>query len=346
MNIKQVMNTLVMPFKKNESKLRKNYEHACSNGYCPTTKEIENSAIKELANRLKAATEKETLTNILEWQDRNIVSWFERFPLSPILLALALVLFPSLVLWLTIPSLNIQILSWLVVISGTTTATTLGITILMISYYRKMPLKQLYNIFRPSIPINFLIENKLGVCRDYAKLTACLLANIYPDAEIYFVRAPQHVATGIMIDNSPPVYMLDKQLPIVTIDKWHERWHKHRWSEKTMEKLKGNCLESVDIKSYLSKNKSTEPNIEKLATEMMTLLNIEEQTDDKAVSLEIPWKKGAILYEDNEVVNYSLARRLETKISSELIRRSQITRIEISQQKDDLTFLIRFSQNK
>ena len=38
----------------------------------------------------------------------------------------------------------------------------------------------------PSISMNFLLENKLGVCRDYAKLTACLLLNIYPNAEIYF----------------------------------------------------------------------------------------------------------------------------------------------------------------
>jgi hypothetical protein len=113
-----------------------------------------------------------------------------------------------------------------------------------------------------------------------------------------------------------------------------------------MEKVKGNCLESVDINSYLSKTKSTEPSTEKLATEMMKLLNIKEQTDDKAILLEIPWKKGAKLYEDNEIVNYSLARRLETRISSELIRINQITRIEISRQNDDLTFLISFNQNK
>lgn len=83
---------------------------------------------------------------------------------------------------------------------------------------------------------------------------------------------------------------------------------------------------------------------------MTELLNIKEQTDDKTISLQkpipIPWKNGAILYEENEMTDYSLSRYLETKISSELIRIDQITKIEISPHKDDLTFLIRFRQNK
>jgi len=81
---------------------------------------------------------------------------------------------------------------------------------------------------------------------------------------------------------------------------------------------------------------------------MTKLLNIEEQTDEEAISLEIPirWKKGSILYEENEMVNYSLGRYLETKISSEIVRMDQITGIETNRYKDDLKFLIRFSQNK
>lgn len=230
----------MMPFKKNESKLQKNYEHACNEGYCPTTKEIENSAIRELANRLKAASKKETLTNILEWQDRNILFWPERWPVS-ILFRVTLVTLIFFPLFLPVFLFYSQIL-WLIIVMAilaSSAVTTFLILIIILKYVRKIPLKQgLWNIFVTSIPMNSLLENKLGVCRDYAKLTACLLFNIYPDAEVYFVHAPQHVATGIMIENSPPVYMLDKQLPMVTISKWHERWHKHSWSEKTMEKVK------------------------------------------------------------------------------------------------------------
>ena len=69
--------------KKREKKSKENYENACWKGYCPSLAERENSRIKELANRLNNGTsDKEVLTNVLEWQDRNIVFWFERYPLS------------------------------------------------------------------------------------------------------------------------------------------------------------------------------------------------------------------------------------------------------------------------
>ena len=78
---------------------------------------------------------------------------------------------------------------------------------------------------------------------------------------------------------------------------------------------------------------------------MTKLLDIREQTDVDASLLEmqIPLKKGATLYEDNEMVNYSLARWLETKISRELIRINQISGIEVVRHDGDLMFLIRFS---
>lgn len=42
--------------------------------------DMENPELRKLADRLKGDTEKETLTNILEWQDRNIKFWWERWP--------------------------------------------------------------------------------------------------------------------------------------------------------------------------------------------------------------------------------------------------------------------------
>ena len=48
--------------------------------FLPTLKDIENEELKNLADRLKGDSDKETLTNILEWQDRNIQFWWERWP--------------------------------------------------------------------------------------------------------------------------------------------------------------------------------------------------------------------------------------------------------------------------
>lgn len=47
--------------------------------FCPTVEDIENKELGKLAKRLKGDSDKETLTNILEWQDRNIIGWSNRW---------------------------------------------------------------------------------------------------------------------------------------------------------------------------------------------------------------------------------------------------------------------------
>lgn len=322
------------------SKIMKNiksrlyYTFSCWLGYCPTSSEIENIKVKELSNKLKSTSFKETLTNILEWQDRNLVFWIERYPLSTVLgvlTALSVIVF-ILFLWL-----NIQFLRDATIVLGTSTITTFGIIILYICYYRRLPITQFLKIFSGSLPINWVLENKFVVCRDYAKLTSCLLSNIFPDAELYFVHAQNHVATGIMIENR--VYVLDQHLPVLTVDKWNLRDNIIK-----IQKIKQNNLESVKIKSILSIINYPKIDTEKLVCEMTKLLNLKKQTDNlKESVLEIkPWRKGVLLYEDNEIVNYSLASRLKMNILNEGVQLRQVTRLEIVPDKDDLEFKIFF----
>lgn len=64
---------------------------------CPTSKDLKNEELKKLAERLKENSEKETLTNILEWQERNIQAWIDRYLLRIVLIFL---IFPFLyILW-------------------------------------------------------------------------------------------------------------------------------------------------------------------------------------------------------------------------------------------------------
>lgn len=46
--------------------------------FLPSLEDIKNEELKELANKLKADSKNEELTNILEWEDRNIVGWDDR----------------------------------------------------------------------------------------------------------------------------------------------------------------------------------------------------------------------------------------------------------------------------
>jgi len=46
--------------------------------FLPTSEDMENEELKSLANRLKGDSNKETLTNILEWEERNVIGWADR----------------------------------------------------------------------------------------------------------------------------------------------------------------------------------------------------------------------------------------------------------------------------
>lgn len=304
-----------------------------------------------MADRLKGRSYKETLTNILDWQEQNIEFWTERHPLRTILenfvswsLIIGTFAFFGLIVFIALSFHSINLLLslatwytaiWLTIIL-TGAIVILAVTMQVIHSNRKIPvLKGLKNAFSNSLPINYLLKNKLGVCRDYAKLTACLLLNIYPEEEIYFAHAPNHVATGIVIEKR--LYMLDQRLPILTIDSWKE----YRHLKGKLDKLGRNSIESFDSKSFLSQTTDGSLDTKQLASTVSKLLNIKEQTDNESnLIVKIPWRKGRIQYQDDEMVNYSLSRWLRTKISMELIDLSQITKIEVISEKEDLVFLI------
>ena len=63
----------------------------------PTLDDIKNEDLKKLANRLKGNSDKNTLTNILEWEERNIRVWDDRiymFAMFSLLIVLSGVLLP------------------------------------------------------------------------------------------------------------------------------------------------------------------------------------------------------------------------------------------------------------
>lgn len=331
-----------MPFKKNpEQKAKQRYENACSSDYCPNLADRENIKIKELANRLKADSKKETLANISEWQNNNMKYWFERFPLSRILLGffLGFIVYFSIssVVWIS-AHVNIIWLGWLVGILGTISGTLFAVTVLMF-INRKLSLWDFFKLWSKLSP-DFLLEEKLAVCRDYAKLSANLLFNIYPESYVYFVHATMHVATGIYVEDK--LYILDKYLPVATFDKWHELWHKSRFSDKGVEKAKGDSMESVDLNTLLSKSSEERTDIDKLVNKMKRLLGIQSSIENNgSVTLKLwHWKNGAILYEDDKIVNYSVSRRLRSLISAQLVTQTQIGDLKIVKNKDDLTFQI------
>src|SRR5690242_18656094 len=56
------------------------------NASCPNLDDLKNKKIVELSKRLKGKSKKETLSNILEWEDRNLIFWSERWPLPNLII--------------------------------------------------------------------------------------------------------------------------------------------------------------------------------------------------------------------------------------------------------------------
>ena len=319
--------------------------------FLPTPKDIENDELKKLAKRLKGDSEKETLTNILEWQDRNIPPWWERWPLVPISLILILVLIALLSLPLFSPIFRLLIAVILVMII---------ISMMVYLYIRygiflgeksvKEKISKFFDVvkdtFRLSLPVDKILEYKLAVCRDYAKLTASLLFNIYPGSELYFITIPMHVAVGIKTKNK--CYVLDKCLPILSLDKWLIKWNKKAdiYISKLIRDSRGKPKVTFSFSKHEKKPKKSKADLPKINTEKLTeeiakILEIKQSSHKDKPDFEITLSNYAIYYDDDEIIKYSLIRTIKNRLENEFCGNMyKISKVDISQNKRDLTVAV------
>lgn len=78
------------------------------------------------------------------------------------------------------------------------------------------------------LPVKKILEWKLAVCRDYARLTASLLYNLYTDSEIYLVIIPNHSASGIKFNDKILILDPNFSLPInkgLILNDWLKEHH-------------------------------------------------------------------------------------------------------------------------
>lgn len=357
---------------------------------CPTVEDIENKELGKLAKRLKGDSDKETLTNILEWQDRNIIGWSDRWyiflifygflalsyvvltfalPMSQyisfifgIVLIIAAILNMTYLISILIPFVLYIIFLLLLVVKInpkfaitlspvlTSLAFLLGGMIAMIVYlvvkYRNFKLqgdskesKILLDIFRFTLPTEKILKYRLAICKDYAKLTASLLFSIYPNSRVYFFTIPQHAATAIKIDGK--YYILDQQLPVLTIDEWLVRWNRKDvdvYASELIWNSEGKLVD-VDFKYHEKVSLFSEKvvNTDKLTEEVAEMLKIKQISQKEKPDYETLLKNYAIYYEDDDITKRSLMKAIKNKLESELCSNmDKISKIEINQDKSDL----------
>jgi predicted transglutaminase-like protease len=366
---------------------------------CPTSDDLESEELKKITKRLKGDSEKETLTNILEWQDRNIQFWWERGRFGPLALIISLsfsfllcyskfpyvftlfifalfiilaaffvvlssfnimrkafypllfflFVYPLINLALRIPVQAHNIFQYTLFYVGALGATALTVVCLSIRYemfWRGEPVKEKISKFKEVIddtfrlgglPVDKVIEYKLAICRDYAKLTASLLFKVYPDSKLYFIAISGHVAVAVKIRDN--YYVLDQHLPILRIDKWLIKRKKEKADVYVSEVLRDSAGEPMKVTFSWHETIPRLPkiNTEKLAEEIAKILGITQSSQKNEPDFDIPLPNYAIYYDDDDIIKYSLIKAIKNKLESELCSNlDKISKIEIIQDGKDL----------
>ncbi len=196
--------------------------------------------------------------------------------------------------------------------------------------YRKIDKSSFLEIFddtfKLNLPVMKIICYRLAVCRDYAKLTAAVLLNLYPKNKIYFYTYPGHVATGIEI--SGRIYILDQRLPIVDETAWLIL--KNRENATKLELKRGNGEYFVEYPGKITIREKSE------LKDLKTLVEeVKKAIKDRQRKVTYILKGKAKIYDiTDEIIKKSLLRRVTLTLQNEFSGNFQkIRSIEINEDR-------------
>ena len=308
----------------------------------PSQDELNNPKVVKLAKGLVGKSQKETLTNILEWQHRNIAFWSERWLLS-MAIWISLAIF-AVALYIFSFILRFDVASGFFIIAtfGVPLATSCVLMMVFVHFNSGLPMREtLRAVWVGCLPIEHILLNRLAVCKDYAKLTACLLSNATDDGKIYISSGSSHAAASILLNKK--LYFLDQLLPIYCIGSV-TNWKKLGFNN--IVNLQDGKWQKVSITSVLTPNAEQIDNnhlVQLLAKRISQSLNVQTKVVDKEqpiISVKIKWKNGLLKYADEEVLNYSVARAISNKMLDNRLKPNQIL-IEMSIDQQNITFNFR-----
>lgn len=219
----------------------------------PTEEDIKES--KNLSDSLKDSSEEKTFINIIKFQESVIPYWNERKLIEdveslPIIFLMFIAsVFIALVIGFVIAIFMIKININTITATKITSVIMLGMIfvafflikrgiimglfVVTIDRFRKKGFnfrrglfyivdyikyikeinKYIYSI---DLPVKKILEWRLAVCRDYARLTTSLLYILYPNSEIYIIRIANHIASGIKFNGKIHIFDPNFSLPTNT----------------------------------------------------------------------------------------------------------------------------------
>ena len=153
-----------------------------------------------------------------------------------------------------------------------------------------------------------------------------------------------HVAVGIKLNQK--IYVLDQQLPILTLDRWKEKW-KRRFNKKELKiDLIRVYLEREKIKIRkdnfeIESMKSSGLKIDKLNKDLRSYFKIRKSDTRSTLSLETPLKGLSLLSSEEKIYRKSLFELIKNKIDDEFVDNlKKISYVEVSSDEKDLSLKV------
>ena len=287
--------------------------------FVPSQKDIDNC--KELSVRLKGNSLKETVTNILDYQE-SISYWNKR---SYYFIAYIILFFIVLSIGKNFHSYLIYLI--ISIVFGS----------IVVFYYWK---SFIYSFILVPMPVNKILKYKLAICCDYAKLTASLLFHVSEIEKIYFIRKASHVTVGINIksESSDEIFVLDQKLPILTLCDWMQQRKSN--AHVYISEIKNNkvTFDYVDTKEYIKRNSEPKIDIEKLTAEITELMKID---GNKAPTFKLkkPLKLKYYAYKDlnYDIIRHSLIKSIKKILEIEFCGNiHKISKIVINRDNENI----------
>lgn len=327
--------------------------------------------ISKLNSRVRGENEVEKISNVLEWQDRNIDYWYERADLSTVtafwfallavdviigalLFAVAILctvihitifsfIYPTIILLFCIGVVFIGIIANNLVYAGVKSSHFIHKKTGKKSFKKALNLVRLTFGLR-GLPLACILKYKIAMCSDYTKLTVAALFNL--NFEPYVISINRHSATAVEIDEK--YYVLDQQLPVKKLDKWLER-NEIKENRYDAYKVKENInsgnieLEYIELESdkiSSSKNIIHHCDVEKITADLRSTLKLTQKNDGKYTIIDQITLEDASFFYD-EVTHFSIVRLIKNKIDAEFCNNAnKISNIEITENGNDLIVTI------
>ncbi|MEM4912941.1 MAG: transglutaminase-like domain-containing protein [Desulfurococcaceae archaeon] len=195
--------------------------------------------------------------------------------------------------------------------------------------------------FQPSIPLREILRYRLAVCRDYAKLLASVLVNLYPGRNIYFLVIPGHVATAIEFEGK--LYVLDQRLPIMSLNAWMRRWGVKR-AEKRLLVRSEDGFSVKDVGEVAVEEDSLGLNLRKDLEELADAVYGAIKSGQRPARY-IFRGYGRVFDVDDPVIKESLKRAVRTALEKELVAyRHLIRELKLLKQGEDVEVIVDFEE--